>query len=78
MKAGIANGIGGPDFLQISNIEIPTIKGNDVLIKITAAGINQPDIIHNNYCAIRYADHHFIVFIAKLYRNNHNESVKIC
>jgi putative PIG3 family NAD(P)H quinone oxidoreductase len=48
MKAVIANGIGGPDVLEISNIEIPSIKDNNILIKVAAVGINRPDIIQRN------------------------------
>lgn len=45
MKAVIANGVGGPDILSVSEIDIPEIADNEVLIKVAAAGINRPDII---------------------------------
>lgn len=48
MKAVIANGVGSPDILSVAEIEIPAVKDNEVLIKITAAGINRPDIIQRN------------------------------
>jgi len=48
MKAVIANGVGGPDTLEVSNVDIPEFGENDVLIKVAAAGINRPDIIQRN------------------------------
>lgn len=48
MKAVIADGVGGPEILSISDIEIPEIGDTDILIKVEAAGINRPDIIQRN------------------------------
>lgn len=45
MKAVTISAFGGPDVLKISQIPKPTPGGNEVLIKIAAAGLNRPDII---------------------------------
>ncbi len=36
---------GGPEMLTIGERDLPTAKDNEVLIKITAAGVNGPDIV---------------------------------
>lgn len=43
MKALIAPQYGSPDTLEISDIAIPTIKDNEVLIKVYASSINSHD-----------------------------------
>ncbi len=36
---------GGPDVLQIAEIDLPELRPQDVLIKVTAAGVNGPDLV---------------------------------
>ena len=45
MKAVTLNKYGDPSVLQISNIKIPKLEKDEVLIKVVGAGINRPDII---------------------------------
>ena len=45
MKAVTFKNFGSPDVLEISEIEIPKLSGDEVLIKVEGAGINRPDII---------------------------------
>jgi NADPH2:quinone reductase len=35
---------GGPDVLKPQQMAVPTIKDNEVLIKVAAAGVNRPDV----------------------------------
>src|SRR5215216_4678984 len=35
---------GGPDVLKPQQVAVPTIKDNEVLIKVAAAGVNRPDV----------------------------------
>jgi len=45
MKAVIANGKGGPEILSLGEVPVPAMGPGDVLIKVTAAGVNRPDIV---------------------------------
>jgi len=45
MKAVTFKNFGSPDVLEISEIEIPKLSEDEVLIKVEGAGINRPDII---------------------------------
>lgn len=44
MKAIVFDNPGSPDVLYVTTREIPKVHSSDVLIKVTAAGINRPDI----------------------------------
>lgn len=45
MKAVTLNKYGDPSVLQISNVKIPNLEKDEILIKVVGAGINRPDII---------------------------------
>ncbi len=36
---------GGPEVLALAELPIPTLKANEVLIRVAAAGVNRPDIL---------------------------------
>lgn len=44
MKAVIANGYGDPDVLSVQEVEKPTPKSNEILIKVKAASLNSGDV----------------------------------
>lgn len=44
MKAVIIREPGGPEVLQLAERPIPSVKDDEVLIKVKAAGVNRPDI----------------------------------
>ena len=44
MKAVIITKPGGPEVLKIAERPVPEAQGNEVLIKIMAAGVNRPDV----------------------------------
>ncbi len=48
MKAITIKNFGDPDVLEISEIEIPKISDDEVLIKVEGAGVNRPDIIQRS------------------------------
>ena len=45
MRAVIAPSPGGPDALQIVERPVPQIAAGEVLIQVTAAGVNRPDVM---------------------------------
>ena len=45
MKAVHFSKPGGPEVLQVINIETPKISSDEILIKVKAAGINRPDVV---------------------------------
>ncbi len=45
MKAVLLDSFGGPEVLRIGEIEKPTPKENEVLIKVIATSINRPDLV---------------------------------
>ena len=45
MKVIEISGPGGPDVLTLAHRSVPRLKSEEVLIKVTAAGVNGPDII---------------------------------
>jgi len=45
MQAVTTTGFGGPDVLELSQIEMPKPDKGEVLIAVQAAGINRPDIV---------------------------------
>lgn len=45
MKAVLLNGFGGIDVLHIGEVEKPSPKENEVLIKVAASSINRPDLV---------------------------------
>ena len=48
MKAIILNGIGGPDNLEMAELPVPTIKADEVLVKVKAISINPVDAAARN------------------------------
>ena len=59
MKAIVITQPGGPEVLQLQDREVPIPLGNQVLIKIKAAGVNRPDTFQRkgNYAAPPGAPH---------------------
>lgn len=45
MKAAMINKFGGPDVIQVVEMEKPTPTGKKVLVKNSAAGVGRPDSI---------------------------------
>lgn len=45
MKAILENNHGGPEVLEISEVEKPRVGKNQVLLKVTAAGVNRADAL---------------------------------
>lgn len=45
MCAILAQGSGGPDVMQLSELPLPSLRPGDILIRVEAAGINRPDIL---------------------------------
>ena len=46
MKAIVISESGGPDVLKLEDRPVPEVGDDEVLIKVKAAGINRPDVIH--------------------------------
>ncbi|MBU1339317.1 MAG: NAD(P)-dependent alcohol dehydrogenase [Acidobacteria bacterium] len=44
MKAIVQNNYGGPDVLELKEIDMPTVKENDVLVRVHAAALNAGDV----------------------------------
>src|SRR6056297_4146784 len=44
MKAIVASGYGGPEVLSVEEVQKPTPKKNEVLIKVHAASVNSGDV----------------------------------
>jgi len=44
MSAVVANAPGGPEVLELQTVPVPEPKPGEVLIRVTAAGINAPDL----------------------------------
>jgi len=53
MKAVVIEGKGGPEVLQLRDVAVPQPGKGEVLIKVTAAGVNRPDVLQRqgNYPA---------------------------
>ncbi|NNG19720.1 NAD(P)H-quinone oxidoreductase [Naumannella sp. ID2617S] len=45
MRAVLAEGAGGPEVLRVGEVETPTPGPGQVLVKVTAAGINRADVM---------------------------------
>ena len=45
MKAIITDGHGGSEVLTLADVDLPTVGVDEVLIKVSAAGVNRPDIM---------------------------------
>ncbi len=45
MKAVTITGKGGPDVLQVRDVPVPEAGPGQVLIKVTASGVNRPDVL---------------------------------
>ena len=52
MKAIVRAKYGPPDALQFTEVEKPTPKDNEVLIKVRAASVNPLDLFHYERCAV--------------------------
>ena len=65
MKALLSITPGGPETLSLSDIDKPSCLDDQVLIKVSACGINYPDalIIQDKY----QFEHHIVLFFAKLF-----------
>lgn len=48
MKAVIAREPGGPEVLQVVERPVPELHAGEVLIRVTAAGVNRPDLMQRN------------------------------
>jgi NADPH:quinone reductase len=44
MSAIVASGAGGPDVLTLATVPVPEPRSGEVLIRVTAAGVNAPDL----------------------------------
>lgn len=53
MKAVVIQAFGGPEVLQVQEVEKPNCSGQEVLIAVKAAGMNRPDVFQRkgNYAA---------------------------
>ncbi|MEO1026271.1 MAG: NAD(P)H-quinone oxidoreductase, partial [Pseudomonadota bacterium] len=45
MRAVVMREPGGPDVLEIGERPVPGVRDGEVLIKVTAAGVNGPDLV---------------------------------
>ena len=45
MKAIVIKEFGGPEVLQVADIEMPAVGPGQVLIKVEATSVNRPDIV---------------------------------
>ena len=43
MKAMVANEYGGPEVFQLQEVNIPTPKSNEILVKVSAASVTRAD-----------------------------------
>lgn len=43
MKAMVANEYGGPEVYQLQEVNIPTLKSNEILVKVSAASVTRAD-----------------------------------
>ena len=62
MKAAIRSKYGSPDVLSIKEVEIPTPKDNEVLIRVYAATVNRTD------CGILWAKPFIMRFFTGLFK----------
>ncbi|MCB8879051.1 NAD(P)H-quinone oxidoreductase [Acidisoma cellulosilytica] len=45
MLAILAQGVGGPEVMQLAEAPMPTLRPGDILIRVEAAGVNRPDVL---------------------------------
>ena len=46
MRAIFCDGVGGPEVLKVSDkVEIPIVKGNEVLLRVEATAVNRADTL---------------------------------
>ena len=45
MRAAVVHGSGKEARMEIEEVEVPTPKPDEVLIRVDAAGLNRPDIL---------------------------------
>jgi NADPH:quinone reductase-like Zn-dependent oxidoreductase len=62
MKAAVHTSYGHPDVVRVLDVDKPTIKGDEVLVKVHATTVNRTD------CAFRAAKPFFIRFLTGLIR----------
>ncbi len=62
MKAAVYENYGPPEVVQIKEISLPSIKDNDVLIKVHASTVNRTD------CGFRSAEYFIVRFFAGLFK----------
>jgi NADPH:quinone reductase-like Zn-dependent oxidoreductase len=62
MKAAVHTSYGPPDVVRISDVEKPTAKDNEVLVKVHATTVNRTD------CGLRAAKPFFVRFFTGLFR----------
>ena len=49
MKAIVYTEYGGPEVLKMQDVEKPSPKGNEILIRVRAVSVNYGDLIARNY-----------------------------
>jgi NADPH:quinone reductase-like Zn-dependent oxidoreductase len=62
MKAAVRTRYGPPEVVRISEVDMPTVKDHDVLVKVHATTVNRTD------CALRAAEPFIVRFFAGLIR----------
>lgn len=62
MKAAFYNSYGPPEIIQVKEVEKPTPKHNEVLIKVHASTVNRTD------CGFRSAEYFIVRFFSGLFR----------
>ena len=62
MKAAVYENYGPPEIVQIKEISKPSIKDNEVLIKVHASTVNRTD------CGFRSAEYFIVRFFAGLFK----------
>ena len=62
MKAAVYENYGPPSVVKIKEVSLPTIKENEVLIKVHASTVNRTD------CGFRSAEYFIVRFFAGLFK----------
>jgi NADPH:quinone reductase-like Zn-dependent oxidoreductase len=45
MKAIVLKDFGGPEMMELADVDTPSPKGDQILIKVMNASVNRPDVI---------------------------------